>query len=111
MDPIGLALENFNAIGQWREEEDGKAIDSAGQLVTGEKFSNVMELKEILASSRKQDFYRCLTEKMLTYATGRRLEAVDRGEIDRIARELAQGGDRLRDLVHLVVGSEIFLKK
>jgi len=60
---------------------------------------------------REPDFARCLTEKMLTYATGRRLEPLDRGEVNKITNALAQNGNRLRDLVHLVAMSEIFLRK
>ena len=111
MDPIGLALENFNAIGQWRDEEEGKAIDSAGQLVTGEKFSNVMELKEILVSSRKQDFYRCLTEKMLTYALGRGVEYYDAPTVDAIVARLNEEEGRMVDLIYGVVESVPFQKR
>jgi hypothetical protein len=111
MDPIGLALENFNAIGQWRDEEEGKSIDSAGQLVTGEKFSNVMELKEILASSRKQDFYRCLTEKMLTYALGRGVEYYDAPTVDAIVARLNEEEGRMVDLVYGIVESVPFQKR
>ena len=60
---------------------------------------------------RESQVAHCLTEKMLTYATGRLLEAGDRGEIDLITSELKKGGNRLRDLVHLVVQSEVFLNK
>ena len=111
MDPIGLALENFNAIGQWREEEGGKPIDSAGQLVTGEKFSNVMELKEILASSRKQDFYRCLTEKMLTYALGRGVEYYDAPTVDSIVTPLNRNDGTMVDLIYGIVESTPFQKR
>ena len=111
MDPIGLALENFNAIGQWRDEESGKAIDSAGQLVTGEKFSNVMELKEILATSRKQDFYRCLTEKMLTYALGRGVEYYDAPTVDAIVARLNADDGRMVDLIYGIVESSPFQKR
>ena len=111
MDPIGLALENFNAIGQWRDEEGGKPIDSAGQLVTGEKFSNVMELKEILASSRKQDFYRCLTEKMLTYALGRGVEYYDAPTVDSILALLNRNEGTMVDLIYGIVESAPFQKR
>jgi len=111
MDPIGLALENFNAIGQWREEEGGTPIDSAGQLVTGEKFSNVMELKEILASSRKQDFYRCLTEKMLTYALGRGVEYYDALTVDSIVALLNRNEGTMVDLINGIVESTPFQKR
>ena len=53
----------------------------------------------------------CLTEKLLTYATGRKIEASDRGEVNRITAELAHSGNRLRDLIHQVVQSELFLNK
>ena len=82
MDPIGLGLENFNALGQFRASEHGKPIDTGGQLLTGEKFSDVAELKEILATKRREDFYRCLSEKLLTYAIGRGVEYYDATTID-----------------------------
>lgn len=108
MDPIGLALENFNAIGQWRDRADGNEIDSAGELVTGEGFSNVMELKSILATSRKQDFYRCLTEKMLTYALGRGVEYYDTLAINAIVSRLNQNQGRMRDLIYGIIESPPF---
>lgn len=111
MDPIGLALENFNALGQWRDREDGQTIDSAGQLVTGEKFSNVMELKKILASSRKQDFYRCLTEKMLTYAIGRGVEYYDAPTVNSIMSQLSKEGGGMKDLIYAIVESVPFQKR
>lgn len=111
MDPIGLALENFNAIGQWRDEDAGQPIDSAGQLVTGEKFSNVMELKEILISSRKEDFYRCLTEKMLTYALGRGVEYYDAPTVDRIVERLLDQEGNMAELIYGVVESIPFQKR
>jgi hypothetical protein len=111
MDPIGLALENFNALGQWRDEEDGVAIDSAGKLVTGEKFTNVMELKTILATSRKQDFYRCLTEKMLTYAIGRGVEYYDAPTVDAIMAQLVKEGGGMKDLIYAITESVPFQKR
>jgi hypothetical protein len=111
MDPIGLALENFNALGQWRDEADGEAIDSAGKLVTGEKFTNVMELKQILATSRKQDFYRCLTEKMLTYAIGRGVEYYDAPTIDAIMAQLVKEGGGMKDLIYAIAESVPFQKR
>ena len=111
MDPIGLALENFNALGQWRDEEDGEVIDSAGKLVTGEKFTNVMALKTILATSRKQDFYRCLTEKMLTYALGRGVEYYDAPTVDDIMAQLEKEGGGMKDLIYSLTESVPFQKR
>tara|TARA_B100001063_G_scaffold54170_2_gene48200 strand:- start:4163 stop:6529 length:2367 start_codon:yes stop_codon:yes gene_type:complete len=111
MDPIGLALENFNALGQWRDKEDGKEIDSAGKLVTGETFSNILELKTILASSRKQDFYRCLSEKLLTYALGRGVEYYDAPAIDAIIAELLKDSGGMKDLIYAIIESVPFQKR
>jgi hypothetical protein len=77
MDPLGLALENFNAMGMWRENEREQVIDAGGVLVTGEAFSSVQELKRILAHERRLDFYRCFVEKFLTFALGRGLDYSD----------------------------------
>ncbi|MGY8688869.1 MAG: DUF1588 domain-containing protein, partial [Verrucomicrobiales bacterium] len=88
MDPLGLALENFNAMGMWRDQERGTPISAEGQLVTGEPFDSIKALKKILATERRDDFYHCLTEKMLTYALGRGLEYHDVETIDQIVERL-----------------------
>lgn len=111
MDDLGLALENFNAVGMYREDEGGAAIDTAGRLITGEKFSTVAELNQILATSRRADFYRCITSKMLTYALGRGTEYFDAPTIDRIAGELEKDGGKLRTLIHGIVQSVPFQKR
>ncbi len=92
-------------------QEDGKDIDSAGKLVTGEDFSNVMELKKILVTSRKQDFYRCLTEKMLTYALGRGVEYYDAPSVDAIIAQTVKAGGGLKDLVNAITESVPFQKR
>ena len=94
MDPLGLALENFNALGRYREKERAGPIDASGTLLTGESFKEVRELKRILVERRRRDFYRCLSEKMLTYALGRGLEAYDVQAVDTIVEriEKAEGG-------------------
>src|SRR5258706_251673 len=88
MDPLGLALENFNALGQWRAEEYKQKIDPAGQLATGETFTGIADLKRILAADHKLEFYRCLTEKLLTYALGRGIEYYDIPTVDKIVENL-----------------------
>lgn len=108
MDPIGLGLENFNALGQFRSQEHGKPIDTAGQLVTGEKFSDVAGLKEILASKRKQDLYRCLSEKLLTYAIGRGVEYYDATTIDQLTARLEKNDGKLRELIQGIIESAPF---
>jgi mono/diheme cytochrome c family protein len=107
-DPIGLAMENFNAIGMWRDEEHGRPIDTAGTLLTGEPFQTIRDLKKVLKTERKLDFYRCLTEKLLTYATGRGLEYFDEPTIDQIVRQLDQQDGRFSVLLQSVVESPPF---
>ncbi|MDF1756522.1 MAG: DUF1592 domain-containing protein [Verrucomicrobiales bacterium] len=111
MDPIGLALENFNAIGGWRDEENGTPIDAAGKLVTGESFSNAKELSHILASGRSKDFYRCLTSKLLTYGLGRGVEFYDAPTIDQIVASLESGDNRFQSLIRAVIHSAPFQKR
>jgi Protein of unknown function (DUF1588)/Protein of unknown function (DUF1585)/Protein of unknown function (DUF1592) len=112
MDPIGLGLENFNALGQFRQQEHGKPIDAAGKLLTGEAFANVDELKQILSGgARKKDFYRCLSEKLLTYAIGRGVEYYDATTIDQLVARLESRGGNLRELIQGIVESAPFQKR
>ena len=111
MDPIGLGLENFNAIGQFRSTEGGQPIDTAGELITGETFSDVAGLKTVLADSRTEDFYRCLTEKLLTYAIGRGPEYFDAVTIETIVGRLSRGEGTLKDLVIAIIESAPFQKR
>ena len=111
MDDLGLALENFNALGMFRAEEEGKPIDTAGKLITGETFTTVAELNHILATSRRGDFYRCITSKMLTFALGRGTEYYDSPTIDQIAAELEKNGGKIRTLIHGIVQSVPFQKR
>jgi Protein of unknown function (DUF1588)/Protein of unknown function (DUF1587)/Protein of unknown function (DUF1585)/Protein of unknown function (DUF1592)/Protein of unknown function (DUF1595) len=111
LDPIGLAFENFNAMGMWREKERGQTIDPSGQLVTGESFTNAIELKHILATKHRLDFYRCLTEKLLTYATGRGMEYYDTETIDEIVRRLDEQQGHFSALLMGVIESAPFQKE
>jgi hypothetical protein len=111
MDPIGLAMENFNALGIWRDTERNQSIDAAGKLVTGESFSGVRELKHILATNHRDDFYRCLTEKLLTYALGRGLEYYDVETVDRIVQSLDEHNGRFSVLLMGIIESAPFQKQ
>jgi hypothetical protein len=108
MDPLGLALENFNALGMWRDKERGKPVDAGGKLITGETFTDVREVKHVLATKHKSDFYRCLTEKMLIYALGRGLEYSDVESVDRIVQRLEQENGRFSALLTGIVESVPF---
>jgi hypothetical protein len=111
LDPPGLALENFNAMAMWREKERGQPVDSAGQLITGESFNNIRELKHILATDRHLDFYRTLTEKLLIYALGRGLEYYDVETVDRIVDRLEKSNGRFSALLMGVIESTPFQKR
>ncbi|HVY70296.1 MAG TPA: DUF1592 domain-containing protein, partial [Verrucomicrobiae bacterium] len=111
MDPLGLAFENFNAMGMWREKEGGAPVDVRGKLVTGEGFVNVTELKHILANRHKMDFYRTLTEKLLTYALGRGLEYYDVETVDRIVDSLDQADGHFSALLSGIIESAPFQKR
>jgi hypothetical protein len=107
-DPIGLALENFNALGMYRDSVDESPIDTAGKLATGETFSNVPELAHILSTSRKGDFYRRLSEKMLSFAIGRGLEYYDTPTVNRLVETLHQENGGMQSLVRAIVRSVPF---
>jgi murein L,D-transpeptidase YcbB/YkuD len=110
MDPIGLAFENFNAMGRWRDTERKQQIDGTGKLVTGETFNSVSELKHILATDHKLDFYRCLTDKLLTYAVGRGTEYYDAETKDQIVQRLQSENGRFSALLMGVIESAPFQK-
>ncbi len=110
MDPIGLALENFNAMGMWRDQEFSQPIDVSGKLVTGESFANVRELKRILVKNHAEDFYRTLTQKLLTYALGRGLDYYDVETVDQIVARIEKSGGKPSALIAGIVESAPFQK-
>ena len=111
MDPLGLAFENFNALGRWRERELSQPVDATGKLATGETFQNVAELKKILTESHRQEIYYCIAEKMLTFALGRGLDYRDDYALDEIVNKIEATGGKSRALLDGVVHSDQFLKK
>jgi hypothetical protein len=108
LDPIGFGLENFDAIGRWREKNDaGVAIDSAGKLPDGTDFSTPAELKHLLAG-READLARNLTERLMAHALGRQLEGYDELVIDRLMARIAEDDYRVRTIITEVIGSYLF---
>ena len=111
IDPLGFALENFDAIGAWRDAYEGNApIDSTGQLPGGDSFNSLSQFRSLMIK-RQDQFNRALTEKLLTYATGRELGISDRGELDRILTQFEQSEGGLKDLLTILVESSIFQHK
>lgn len=110
MDPIGLAFENFNGVGMWRDSERKQPIVAEGNLITGEKFNSVSELKRILVTGHRREFFSTLTGKLLTYATGRGPEYYDVETIDRIVKRMEDNDGRFSALLAGVVHSAPFQK-
>jgi hypothetical protein len=108
LDPIGFGLENFDAIGRWRDRnEAGVAIDSAGKLPAGAAFSNPADLKRLLAA-REPDLARNLAERFMAYALGRPLEGYDEVVIDQLMARVAADDYRVRTLLTEVIASYLF---
>ena len=111
IDPLGFALENFDAIGAWREKYENNArVDTSGRLPSGQKFRNIGEFKKALLA-RKDSFTQGLVSKFLTYSTGRKMLGTDRSEIKKIAGQLKRKGYGLRDLILQTTASKIFLTR
>jgi hypothetical protein len=110
LDPPGFGLENYDAVGAWRDKEGAHAIDASGKLPSGESFRGPAELKTILRSHQRE-FTCCLTQKLLIYALGRGLEDHDAGTVERIAAAVAAGDYKFNRLVLEIVKSDPFLKR
>jgi hypothetical protein len=110
MDPLGLAFENFNAMGMWRDAEFNAPIDATGSLITGETFKDARELKRALVKNHYKDFYHTVTEKLLTYALGRGLEYYDVETCDQIVARIEAAQGRPSALIAGVVESAPFLR-
>ncbi len=110
MDPIGFALENYDAVGAYRTKDGAFDIDASGEFADGSKFSGPGDLKSIILAKR-EDFVRCLAEKMLTYALGRGVEYYDRPTIEKIVRSMPGQEYKIQGMIQEIVLSEPFLKR
>jgi hypothetical protein len=131
-DPLGFALESFNPIGGYREQyrsfnpkapkvdrlakgrqvqyRRGPEVDASGKFEDGVEFAGFTAFQSHLAR-QPENLTRALVRKLLTFATGRELGFSDRAEVERMVKESARNGYRVRDLIHLVIGSRIFQSK
>ncbi|GJQ28259.1 MAG: filamin [Phycisphaerae bacterium] len=107
LDPLGLSFEHFDAIGRWRDEEDGHAIDASGVLPGGERLDGVAGVKRAVLA-RADQFVETLAGRMLTYAIGRGPEPFDRPAVREIARRTRAQGDRMTAMIEGIVTSETF---
>jgi hypothetical protein len=114
MDPIGLGLENYDAIGTHRTTDNGLPIDSSGELPDGRKFNGAQQLAALVASD--VNFGRCLAEQLYTYALGRAPDVTTAGHMDPavlhgIAQSFKANNHNFKDLVTQIATSPTFLNR
>jgi hypothetical protein len=109
MDPIGFALEHFNAVGQWREDDDGYEIDDSGLFPDGTTFTGAFEMADVIKDDPK--LRECVAEHMYTYAMGRGIETYDAYHLEEITESYSSAGGGLRELIREIVQSESFRKR
>ncbi len=110
LDPLGFGLENFDAVGAWRTQDNKQPIDASGVLPGGEKFTGPTELRKVLLGKSDQ-FRRCFAEKLLTFGLGRGLEYYDKCVLDDIVAASKANTDRFSSLVLAIVKSDPFQKR
>jgi hypothetical protein len=107
MDPLGLALENFDAVGAWRTEDNGEPVDTSGQLTDGTTIDGAIDLREALLK-RPDVLVTTVAEKLLTYALGRGLEPEDMPAVREVVRHAERDNYRFVTLIEGVVNSTPF---
>jgi len=108
MDPIGFALENFNGVGEWRDQDAAGPIDATGKLPDGVEFNGPSGLKKLLVERHKEEFIETFTEKLLTYALGRSVESQDRPAVRSMARMAARENYHISAFLSAIVESVPF---
>ena len=111
IDPWGIAFENFDATGRWRDMIGKEPVDATSKLFNKHELRGMAGLKEYLLAKRQDQFARAMTHKLAAYALGRPLAFGDRAQIDGITGDLREQGDGLQDLVILIVKSNLFQLK
>ena len=111
IDPWGIAFENFDAVGKWRDTIGKDPVDATSMLFNKHELRGMQGLKEYLLATRQDQFVRAMVHKMVTYALGRPLTFGDRSQVDRITADLRKQGDGLADLLILIVKSDLFQLK
>ena len=108
MDNLGYAMGNFNAVGKWQDQEEGRPVDVSGKLSSGEKFNGVRELQKFLNLNKKKAITRCLTQKLFVYGLGRGLTYRDRLAVDEVIKDGEDEQINLADLLLKVIQSKPF---
>lgn len=108
LDPMGFAFENYDAIGRWRDHDNGQPVDVTGRLLTGQSFAGAEQLRKVLVQERKNEFTKCLVENLLTYALGRGLDYSDKLFVKQITSHAASNGYKFQDILTQVIESVPF---
>ncbi len=111
IDPWGIAFENFDAVGRWRDTIQEKPVDATSTLFNNQELRGMDGLKRFLLANRQDQFCRAFVHKLTTYALGRPLTFSDRAEIDAITAASRKKEDRLKEIVHLIISSKLFQTK
>jgi len=110
MDPLGFALENFDPVGQYRTRDAGAEIDASGKMPDGTAFSGIDDLRQVLTTIRRDQFVRCVVEKMMTYAIGRGVEYYDKCAIDKIMSDSLNHDYKFAYIIAGIIESDPFQK-
>lgn len=111
MDPLGFALENFDAVGRWRTTEGRETINASGQLPDGTRFEGIEDLRGHLSTARREQFVRSVAEKLLVYAVGRGTEYYDKCAIDKVVAECRDQDYRFAYIIAAIIQSDPFQKQ
>ncbi|MEZ6091751.1 MAG: DUF1588 domain-containing protein [Pirellulaceae bacterium] len=108
IDPWGIAFENYDALGRWREQVQGKPIDASSELFNHQVLDGMNGLKRFLLEYRQDQFVHAMVHKLATFALGRPLTLADHAEIDAITAEVRRQGDGLKSIIQSIVKSDLF---
>ncbi|QDT08988.1 DUF1592 domain-containing protein [Stieleria marina] len=111
IDPWGIAFENYDALGQWRDRVNGKPVDAASLLFNNQELDGVDGLKRFLLKNRQDQFVRAMVHKIATYALGRPMKFTDHAKIDQVTASVRKQGDGLATTIKALVTSDLFRTK
>lgn len=111
IDPWGIAFENYDALGRWRNQIEGKPVDASSRLFNDQRLEGMDGLKRFLIKNRQDQFVRAMVHKLATYALGRPLTFADHGQIDAITAAVRREGDGLATLIRHLTASELFQRR
>ena len=110
IDPWGIAFENYDALGKWRDTINGREVDASSVLFNGDPLDGIDGLKRFLLINRQDQLVQAVIEKLLAYSLGRSLTFADQNEVEQIVRRVRRGNDGLQECILAIVRSELFLK-